>query len=386
MKKKRKICVVITARASYSRIKSAMVAIEKHSDLCLQVVITASALLDKYGNIEQYLKNDNINVTSKVYMVIEGENLASMAKTTGTGINELASIFDNIKPDVVVTVADRYETISTAIAASFMQIPLVHIQGGEVTGNIDEKVRHAVTKLADFHFVSTKLAKSRVIKLGEDSSRVFLTGCPSIDIAEHIVQNGSLDFDPISKYGGVGPGININNGYIVVLQHPVTDEYELAGDQISKTLSAIYDSCYPCFWFWPNIDAGSNTLSNVIRAFREENDIKNIHFFKSMSPEDFLKLIHNSKMIVGNSSVAIRECSYLGVPAVNIGSRQSGREYSDNVVNVNYDIKEIKTAIKVLWDSNEKKSSNLYGHSGAGNKIAELLSTIELTTIKKLAY
>lgn len=386
MKKIRKVCVVITARASYSRIKSAMLAIQNHSNLSLQVVITASALLDKYGSIDQYLKNDNIDVTSKVYMVIEGENLASMAKTTGTGINELASIFDNIKPDVVVTVADRYETISTAIAASFMQIPLAHIQGGEVTGNIDEKVRHAVTKLADFHFVSTKLAKSRVIKLGEDSSKVFLTGCPSIDIAEHIVQNGSLDFDPISKYGGVGPGIDINDGYIVVLQHPVTDEYELAGKQISKTLSAIYDSGYPCFWFWPNIDAGSNTLSNVIRAFREENDIKNIHFFKSMSPEDFLKLIHNSKMIVGNSSVAIRECSYLGVPAVNIGSRQSGREYSDNVVNVNYDIKEIKTAIKGLWDSNEKKSSNLYGHSGAGNKIAKLLSTIELTTIKKLAY
>jgi UDP-hydrolysing UDP-N-acetyl-D-glucosamine 2-epimerase len=386
LKKKRKVCVVITARASYSRIKSAMVSIKNHPDLTLQVIITASALLDKYGSIKQYLKNDNINVTSKVYMVIEGENLASMAKTTGTGINELASIFDNIKPDVVVTVADRYETISTAIAASFMQIPLVHIQGGEVTGNIDEKVRHAVTKLADFHFVSTKLAKSRVIKLGEDSSRVFLTGCPSIDIAEHIVQNGSLDFDPISKYGGVGPGIDINNGYIVVLQHPVTDEYELAGDQISKTLSAIYDSGYPCFWFWPNIDAGSNTLSNAIRSFREENEIKNIHFFKSMSPEDFLKLIYNSKMIVGNSSVAIRECSYLGVPAVNIGSRQLGREHSDNVVNVNYDIKQIKTAIKGLWNSNEKKCSNLYGHSGAGKKIAELLSTIQLTTVKKLTY
>ncbi len=386
MKKKRKVCVVITARASYSRIKSAMIAIKNHTDLQLQVIVTASALLDKYGSIEKYLKNDGINVTSKIYMVIEGENLTSMAKTTGTGINELASIFDNIKPDVVVTVADRYETIATAITASFMQIPLVHIQGGEVTGNIDEKVRHAVTKLSDFHFVSTKLAKNRVIKLGENESKVFITGCPSIDIAESIMQNGTLDFDPISKYGGVGPDLYDIKNYIVVLQHPVTDEYELSGKQILNTLNAVYESGYPCFWFWPNIDAGSNSLSNSIRSFRENNEIKNIHFFKSMSPEDFLKLIYNSKMIVGNSSVAIRECSYLGVPAINIGSRQSGREFAENVINVDYDTNQIKIGIRKLWKAKNRKSSNLYGKSGAGETIAELLSNLELTTFKKLTF
>ncbi|MBE3038879.1 MAG: UDP-N-acetylglucosamine 2-epimerase, partial [Chloroflexi bacterium] len=155
MTDKRKICVVITARPSYSRIRTALKAIQTHPDLELQLVVAASALLERYGMVVETIKRDGFNINAQVYMVVEGENLASSAKTTGIGLMELGTVFDNLKPDIVVTIADRYETIATAIAAAYMNIPLAHIQGGEVTGSIDDKVRHAITKLADYHLVST---------------------------------------------------------------------------------------------------------------------------------------------------------------------------------------------------------------------------------------
>ena len=175
-----------------------------------------------------------------MYNLLEGENLTSMAKTTGLGILEISTIFDNIKPDIVVTIADRFETMATAVCAAYMNIPLAHIQGGEVTGNIDEKVRHAVTKLADYHFVSSDDAYERVIKLGENFKYVFNTGCPSIDIAKNIMDNPILDFDPYIKYNGVGSFPDFSNGYWVVMQHPVTTEPNESRKNIEETLCAMY--------------------------------------------------------------------------------------------------------------------------------------------------
>jgi UDP-hydrolysing UDP-N-acetyl-D-glucosamine 2-epimerase len=166
----RKICVVITARPSYSRIKSALVAIQAHPNLQLQLVIAGSALLDRYGNAVDFIKKDGFEIAAKVFMVLEGENPTTMAKTTGLGVMELTNVFYNLNPDAVVTIADRFETIATSIAAAYQNIPLIHVQGGEVTGSIDEKVRHANTKLADLHLVSSEEARDRVIKLGERNS------------------------------------------------------------------------------------------------------------------------------------------------------------------------------------------------------------------------
>src|SRR5918999_485406 len=223
--RKRRICVVVTARPSYSRIRTALKAIDAHPDLELQLVVAASALLERYGHAIRSIEHDGFEVAARVYMVLEGENLVTSAKSTGLGLVELATVFDNLAPDVVVTVADRYETLATAVAASYMNIPVAHVQGGEVTGSIDEKVRHAVTKLANVHFVSTKLARERVIKLGEDADTVVLTGCPSIDIAAEVAARPALDFDPFQKYGGVGVSADLSKGYLVVMQHPVTTEY-----------------------------------------------------------------------------------------------------------------------------------------------------------------
>ena len=349
-------------------------------------MVGASALLDFYGDTVKYIERDGFDVTARVYMLLEGENLVTSAKSTGLGMVELATVFDNLRPDVVVTVADRYETLATAVAASYMNIPVVHVQGGEVSGSIDEKVRHAVTKLSNVHFVANEKAAERVIRMGEDSDSVFVTGCPSIDLAASVLGDPALDFDPFAKYGGVGPLLDLSDGYLVVMQHPVTTEYAAARKQIAETLYAVRDLGMPALWFWPNVDAGSDGTSEGMRAFRENEIVSNIHFFKNMSPEDFLRLAYNSRCIVGNSSVAIRECSFLGVPAVNIGTRQAGRERGRNVLDVDYRRGEIAGAIRVHLTNSRLPPDTIYGDGKAGKRIADLLTRVTLRVEKQLTY
>jgi GDP/UDP-N,N'-diacetylbacillosamine 2-epimerase (hydrolysing) len=383
---KRKVCVVITARPSYSRVKTALRAIQEHPDLELQLVIAASALLDRYGSVIRYIKDDGFEVAARVYSVLEGENPAAMAKTTGIGLLELATVFDNLRPDVVVTVADRYETLSTAVAAAYMNIPVAHIQGGEVTGSIDEKVRHAVTKLADIHLVSTPLARERVIKMGECPNTVFVTGCPSIDLVVEVLEQPALEFDLFERYPGVGPTVDISNGYLVVMQHPVTTEYHVARTQVTETLHVIESLGLPTLWFWPNVDAGADGTSSGVRAFRETHNPSNIHFFKNMAPADFLRLLYNAKCLIGNSSVGIRECSFLGLPVVNIGTRQSGRDRGRNVLDAGYDREEISDAVRKHLSNGRYHCDQLYGDGNAGPRIARCLSESPLKIDKRLSY
>lgn len=382
----RKVCVVVTARPSYSRIRTALQAIDAHGDLELQLVVAASALLDRYGNAHEVIERDGFRIDRRVYMIVEGENPVTSAKSTGIGLTELATVLDNLSPDIVVTIADRYETIATAIAASYMNLPLVHIQGGEVTGSIDEKVRHAITKLADYHFVSTRMAAERVRKMGEHEDRIHRTGCPSIDLALRAVEASHDIPDPIERYGGVGDHVDLSEPYIVVLQHPVTTEYRESRGHVEETLYAVKDSGVPALWLWPNVDAGSDGTSKGIRAFRERYPLPHIHFFKNLPPEVFIRVLHNSSGIVGNSSVAIRECEALGVPAVNIGSRQSGRERGDNVVDVWYDRDQIADAIRAMVKRGHAQTRHIYGDGTAGEQIADLLASVELSTEKRLAY
>lgn len=383
---KRKICVVITARPSYSRVKTLLSAIQAHSELELQLVVAASALLERYGSAINFIEKDGFKVSARVFNVLEGENLTAAAKTTGIGILELSTVFDNLCPDVVVTIADRFETMATAIAASYMNIPLAHIQGGEVTGNIDEKVRHAITKLADYHFVASEGAKKRVIKLGEDPSYVFNTGCPSIDLAAEVAQSPGLDFDPYTKYGGVGAKPDLSNGYNIVMQHPVTTEYSSSRGQIEETLKAVLSLEKAHLWFWPNIDAGADGTSSGIRSFRERYDFKHVHFFKNMEPEDFLRLLIGADCLIGNSSVGIRECAYLGVPVVNIGSRQNGRDRGENVIDVGYNATEIRSAILKWQKMPRPNKSYVYGGGDAGKKIADVLSRCPVRFHKTITY
>ncbi|MDP6524743.1 MAG: UDP-N-acetylglucosamine 2-epimerase [Kiritimatiellia bacterium] len=384
----RKICVVITARASYARIKTVLEAINGQAGLELQLVVAGSALLERYGPVIDVIRKDGFNPSSTVYMQVEGENLVTSAKSTGAGIVELATVFDNLSPDMVLSIADRYETIATAIAASYLNIPVVHVQGGEVTGSIDEKVRHAVTKLANLHFVSNQQAAERVIRMGEDPETVFITGCPSIDLAARIMKEEEDGFDVYGVAGGSGVGhtFDMSEGFLVVMQHPVTTEHDAAAEQVEKTLHAIHHMEMPTFWFWPNVDAGSDAVSAAIRRYREAHDPDHIYFLKNLSPENFLRLLKRSRCIIGNSSVGIRECSFMGVPTVNIGSRQKRRERAENVIDVTYDEKAIIGAIEKHLANGKFPSSELYGDGDAGKRIVEILTTIELGHDKQIAY
>lgn len=383
----RKICVVVTARPSYSRIRSVLEAVRQHSELELQLVVAASALLDRYGNAHRIIEREGFRIDRRVYMIMEGENLVTSAKSTGFGLAELATVFDDLRPDAVVTVADRFETLATAVSASYLNIPLVHVQGGEVTGSIDEKVRHSITKLADLHFVATEKAAERVIRMGEQPERVFVTGCPSIDVVKRALSRAPIPHERLFvEYGGVGDSLDLSQGYIVVLQHPVTTEHEESRQHVTETLHAVVDSGIPAIWFWPNVDAGSDGTSKGIRSFREKHTLPRIHFFKNLPPEDFLRLLDESLCIVGNSSVGIRECSYMGVPTVNIGSRQQGRERGANTLDVPYDRHAILAAIRRAVEGGRCKPDPLYGDGSSGERIAALLAEVPLSFEKRLAY
>lgn len=235
---RRKVCIVVASRASYARVKSVLQAVRAHLGLDLQLIVGASALLHRFGKVIDVITRDGFTADATVYNIVEGENPTTMAKSTGLAIIELATCFENLRPDVVVTVADRFETLGTAVAAAYMNIPLAHTQGGEITGSIDESVRHAVTKLAHVHFPATQRSAERLLAMGENPDTVFVTGCPSIDTISHGLDL-TMPEDLFRRYGGVGAQLDPHKPYLVVLQHPVTTEYGQGEAQIEETLNAI---------------------------------------------------------------------------------------------------------------------------------------------------
>ena len=384
---KRKICIVVNSRANYGRIKSVMRAIKMHKNLELQLVLGASALLHRYGDLRDLIKADGFEPIASIHTIVDGGTPLTMAKSTGLGIIELSSVLENIKPDIVLTVADRFETIATAIAASYMNIFVAHTQGGEITGSIDENVRHAITKLSHIHFVATERAKDFVIRMGEEKNNVYLTGCPSIDLVREKKKNSLKNC--FTDYIGVGDKTDHKKPYIIVLQHPVTTEYEEAKTQIKETIKAVYEinkKGMQIVWLWPNVDAGSDIVAKVLRTFYNKEKPINFHFYKNFSPEDYVVLLDNCKCIVGNSSSGLREGAFLGVPCVNIGTRQRGRERAKNVIDVDYKFKNIKASIEIQLKRNKYTSSNLVGDGFSGDRIANLLSKAELKLDKRINY
>ena len=381
---KRKVCVVVNSRANYGRIKSVLRAVQENPDLELKLIAGASALLWRFGNVAEQIKSDGFHVDAVVYSIVEGENPTTMAKSTGMGIMELATQFENIKPDVAITVADRFETMATAIAASYMNIPLAHTQGGEVTGSIDESVRHAITKLAHIHFPATEMARENVIRMGEDPEKVFLTGCPAIDIVAELDMKPPDDL--LLRYGGVGPDLDIHKPYLVVLQHPVTTEFGSGMAQINETLAAVKAMGMQTVWLWPNVDAGSDEISKGLRMFRENEKPDWVHFYRNFSVEHYAQLIGNCACLIGNSSSGIREGSFLGVPAVNIGTRQANREQAGNCINAGYNREEIEAAVRRHIDNGQYPSDTLYGDGNAGQRIADILANVDFNIQKKLMY
>jgi len=375
----RRVCVVITARPSYSRVKSVLTALKARDDVELQIIAAGAALVVRYGRVLDLILEDGFGPVTEVPSVLQGDGTRESALGTSLLLTQLASTFTSLKPDVVVTVADRHETLATAIAASYQNIPLCHIQGGEVSGSIDDKVRNAITQLADIHCVATKSAAQNVCRAlgtleGADGSIfgwteqdgftvhgakrrgrvVYTTGCPGIDLAAEALKLGPL------------PGHDV-----VVLQHPVTTEVDQAGAQMRETIKALKGM--DVLWFWPGEDAGSDAMSKELR-------LAGLHPVRNKPPLEFLRILLGSGCLVGNSSVGIRECSFLGVPVIDIGTRQRGREQGVNVVGVAHHAETIRDsavariAVPVDVTRSAYLGSTLYGDGHAGERIAEILA------------
>jgi UDP-hydrolysing UDP-N-acetyl-D-glucosamine 2-epimerase len=320
-------------------------------------------------------------------MIVEGETPVTMAKSTGLGLLELPTLFELLKPDIVVTVGDRFETMATAVAGAYMNIPLAHTMGGEVTGTIDESIRHAITKLAHVHFPANRLAADRIIRLGEDPEAVHVVGCPRIDLVADLVGNGSADLDAEwLEREGVGAHITTDEPFLLVSQHPVTTEYGEGENQINETLMALHELHLPTVMLWPNVDAGSEDISRGMRKFRERYKPEYIRFYKNFPVETYLRLMKSAACLVGNSSAPLREGAFLGSPAVNIGSRQDGRERGPNVIDVGHDRAAIIDAIRRQLAHGPYPQADMYGDGRAGVRIADVLARTPLHVQKRIQY
>ncbi len=383
----RKVCVIIGSRANYSSIKSAMRAVRAHPGLTLQLVVGASALLDRFGSVVEVIEADGFEPHARVAMIVEGETPGTMAKSTGLGLLELPTIFEMLKPDVVVSVGDRFETMATAVAAAYMNIPVAHTMGGEISGTIDESIRHAVTKLAHVHFPANAQAAARIIRMGEDADRVHIVGCPRVDLVSEIMRaDGGLGPTEWLEREGAGAPITLDRPFLLVSQHPVTTEYGEGERQIGETLAALQELRMPTIMLWPNADAGSEDIARGMRKFRERHRPDYIRFYKNFPIETYVRLMIGSACAIGNSSAPLREGAFIGVPTVNIGTRQQGRDRGANVLDAGHDRAEIVAAVRRQVAHGRYASDHLYGDGDAGPRIADVLARAPLRVQKRLAY
>jgi UDP-hydrolysing UDP-N-acetyl-D-glucosamine 2-epimerase len=358
-------------------VKTALLALNDDDRIDLHLIVSGGALVHRFGDISGIMKDAGLKIDKKIHTLLEAGDPVAQAKTTGMGLMEYATAFEELEPNFMLTSGDRHETMASTLAASYLNIPVIHLEGGEITGSIDDKVRHATTKMADYHLVSTDRSKVIVRQLGEPDSRIYRTGCPSIEMAEQIIQEGRDKYDPQTEYGGVGDTVDVSQDYIVVQYHPVPTEYESNYAKTQELIKAYEELEVQAFWFWPNMDAGTDQVSKAIREYREQQDPDGIRFFISLDPHDYLTLVKNATCMVGNSSVGIRECSYFGIPTVNIGERQQSRERGPNVLDVASDAEEIVNGIETQLKKKSYPQSKIYGDGDAAQKITDTIAELD---------
>lgn len=381
-KPKRKICFPIMSRIHYARQRGLLDLIKKTPGLDLQLIVGGSVLLDKYG--ERFLpaiKSAGFPVHEILYNVIDGGSHVSMAKTAGLTALEVSNSFHKLNPDIVLIRGDRFEQLATAMVAAYLNKTVAHIEGGDVTGTIDESVRHAITKLSHIHFVTNEDSRRRVVQMGENPDLVFNVGSLDIEFAANVDKKNN---GQIVNQTGVGTVINTRKPFLMVMQHPVTTEKNNRKN-MEITLKAIDRLNMPTVVFWPNSDAGTNEVAKAIRVYREEGRLKNkkIRFVTDLLPEGFIALLRRSSALIGNSSAGIKESSYLGVPVVNIGTRQSNRLRGGNVIDVDYDTRKIENAIRKQLRHGAYPKSDIYYKPDTSKKIVDILKKVDLYSQKK---
>lgn len=378
-RKKRKVCFIITNRIHYARQQILLDQLKGDPDIELQLVVGGSAMVDQYGEVLPRLSKKGFIVQEQMLNLVEGGSHVAMAKTAGLAVLELANTFQKLNPDIVLVRGDRFEMLAAAMTAAYLNKTVAHIEGGDVTGTIDESVRHAITKLAHIHFVTNDSSSSRLIQMGENPAYIFNVGSPDIEFAAHVERR--INAETLNRIG-VGGYIDFSKPYIMVIQHPVTSEPNNS-ENVLKTLDAVAELGIQTLWFWPNPDAGTDGISGAMRRFRENNPTPNVRFVIDIEPADFIALLKNTKCLVGNSSSGIKEASFFGVPVVNIGTRQQGRTRAENVADVGYDTAEIKRAVERHIAHGQYPQSKIYYKPQTSKMIRHILKTTPLYTQKK---
>lgn len=364
----RKILYISGSRADYGLAREALFSFKKHPQLKVEVIATGVHLMPEFGKTINEIKKDGFKV-HEIKAVYEKDNKGSMADFIGKLICLSIKKIKKIKPDIILILGDRGEALAGAIVGTHLTIPVVHIHGGEVTATVDEMVRHATTKLSHIHLAVTKKSAERIIKMGEDPWRVFITGTPGLDSS--LITKKEIS----KKYK-----LDLSKPILLVVQHPVTEEISLAPKQIKTTMEAVKELKFQTIVLYPNADAGGRKMIKIIDQYRKYPFVQ---IYKNIPHRDYLSLMRTVKVLLGNSSSAVIEAPSFYLPAVNIGIRQQGREKSKNIIDVNQSKKEIKKAIlKAIFDKKFrqrlKSCQNPYGQAKAGKKIANILSKIKI--------
>jgi UDP-hydrolysing UDP-N-acetyl-D-glucosamine 2-epimerase len=379
---RRRVCFPITSRAYYGRSQLLIRKLHNHPGIDLQLMLGGSILLDKYSrHIADDIEKGGFSISTSFFNVIEGGNHIAMAKTACLTALEFTNGFQSIDPDVVVICGDRFEQLAIAMAAAYLNKTIAHIEGGDVTGSIDESVRHAITKLAHIHFVTNADAHRRVLAMGENPEYVF--DCGSLDVEVASLVATELTNDAVNSYG-VGHRVDITQPFLMVIQHPVTTESNNR-EHLELTMKAVAALDMPTLWFWPNPDAGTGEMSESIRHFREHHEAitEKIRFITNVPVDEFVALLKMTACLVGNSSAGIKECSFIGTPVVNIGGRQQGRLNGEHVAHVEYRLDPIVAAIRAQLGHGRYAPSQIYYKPDASQAIVDRLAGLNLYTQKR---
>lgn len=377
--KKRKVCVLSLNRAEYSRLYTVIRELQKKENVELQTVV----LQTRYSNSKSLFERDGFPVTKEFHVDMKGRTPKEVSKLIGKALIEFTDIFSELNPDILIVLGDRYESLAAVAAATYLNIYMVHIQGGEVSGTIDEHTRHAITKFCHYHLPATEQSKIRIIKMGELSDNVVCVGCPGTDL---LLETPKISFEELRyqlyKLSGQRDFLEkLIPGYVLVIQFPMTTELADAKAHIEETLNALKDLGRPIIILKPNPDAGGDIVSDCIEKFKEEND--NVLVAKHFPPHLFVNLMRQASVMVGNSSAGIRETGYFGLPTINIGNRQIGRERTRNIIDVPNDAKLIRQEIEKQIEHGPYETESVYGDGTACKQIAEIVSTLDYSQIQK---
>lgn len=382
--RRRRICVVLVDRANYGRMWPVMRAIQDDADLELLTICAGTMVLERFHLPERVVEEDGFSIDGRVYMELEGSLPSTMAKSVGYGVVEFANELQRLRPDILLLIGDRYEALAATIAAAYQNIPIAHIQGGEVSGSIDESARHAITKFAHIHFASTARAREYIVRMGEPPEAVYHVGCPSGDNVQALPDDLPED---LFIANGTGAQFKSSEPFFLVVFHPVTTEFGQEAKQATSLLKALERLEHRTVWLWPNIDAGSCQVSGVLRRYREFHRGNGwLCFCVNFEPVMYQKVLRRAACAIGNSSSFVRDSTFFGTPVVLIGDRQEGRETAENALAVPPDEQSIHSAVVRQMERGRYAPSILYGDGQAAGRIVEILKGPLPRVQKRLHY